>query len=210
MEESRAETVASFRNAVFLDVEVANEVFPPFSFSRAWELGIAVASTWSEKDLYVDWFRGESEALLKYLLGFERVVGFNTVRFDYKVIDGDLAILRKMVATLEPQISRVPPILEEALRGKTVDMLLDVFDALGHRLALEAISEGSIQRRKRMSGVNAPILWRMGKRLEVIEYCRDDVGLERDVYAYGVEHGLIRYVDRSFGIMERRISWRLR
>lgn len=198
---------------VVMDSEIQNLVKPPFSFDEAWRLGLAVLVTWNQKHGFKDWFVGEGESLLGYLASFDQVVGFNTVYFDYRVIDGDLAVLRGVVKDLHPEASkgiRIPYFTQEMLKGKTVDMLLDVEEALGYRLKLEALTEPTLGRSKSMAGVMAPIEWQKRDRHRVIGYCRDDVALERDLYLSGIKNGRVVYNDGKGGRKELPIRWRTR
>lgn len=205
-----AEKPAEF---VVLDSEIQNVVKPPYSFDEAWRLGLAVLVTWHEKHGFKDWFAGESEGLLGYLTSFQQVVSYNGLWFDYRVIDGDLAIVRKVVTDLHPEASRgtrIPRFTEEMLKGKTVDMLLDVEEAVGYKLKLEALTEPTLGKSKSMAGVMAPIEWQKRDRYKVIGYCRDDVALERDLYLAGLKNSRVVYNDGKGGRRELPIRWRTR
>jgi len=206
-----AEKPADF---VVLDSEIQNVVKPPYSFDEAWRLGLAVLVTWNQKHGFKDWFAGESEGLLGYLTSFDQVVSFNGLWFDYRVIDGDLALIRKVVPDLHPEASRgvrIPYFTQEMLKGKTVDMILDVEEAIGYRLKLEALTEPTLGRSKSMAGVMAPIEWQKRDRHKVIGYCRDDVALERDLYLAGLKAGRVVYTDKNgSGRRELPIRWRTR
>jgi len=198
--------------ATFLDVEIRTEIAPPYTWERCWQTGMAVAVTWDDKEGFKDWFAGESEDLLLYLASFDRVVGFNTLAFDYRVIDGDLALIRKVARTLHPADSPqdIPRWVEEALAGKTVDMLADVYEWLGFRVKLELITGPTLGRKKTMNGILAPVEWGKRNRHQVIGYCRNDVELERDLYFYGFKHGRISYIDGRGSRNVVPISWRTR
>lgn len=205
-----AEKPAEF---VVLDSEIQNVVKPPYSFDEAWRLGLAVLVTWNQKHGFKDWFAGESEGLLGYLTSFDQVVSYNGLWFDYRVIDGDLAITREIVSDLHPEASRgarIPFFTQEMLKGKTVDMILDVEEAIGYRLKLEALTEPTLGRSKSMAGVMAPIEWQKRDRHKVIGYCRDDVALERDLYLAGLKNSRVIYKDGKGGRRELPIRWRTR
>lgn len=142
------------------------------------DLGMCVGCTWSETEGFRDWLEGE--ALWAHLGGFDLVVGFNSYRFDNQVLRG---------ACGTP--------LDFPLYPQGVDLLLDVQDALGHRISLRALAEATLGRIKLADAEEAPLLWRQGKMWEVIEYCRGDVALTRDLYLYGLSQGKVHYLDRS-------------
>ena len=47
-----------------------------------------------------------------------------------------------------------------------------------------------------------------GKIKEVIEYCRQDVELTREIYEYGREHGLIYYCPTRGVRIEVKVDWK--
>jgi len=177
-----------------------------FSFGRPWQLGLAVACTWSEEDGARDWFAPDAWSLLQYLGQQERVVSFNGLRFDYRVLDGAIA-----PGTGEVSGGDVAEMTRAALRGKSIDMLLDVVDALGKRIKLARLAEGTLGEFKEMPGELAPKEWAAGRRLEVIRYCRHDVEITRKLYEWGVEGAPLLFSadgDREAG--EVRPTWTLR
>lgn len=147
--------------------------------------GLAVAVTWDEKNGFREWYREDVEALVTELSAFDRVIGFNVVRFDYRV----LAAYYRGVPKL--------------LKRKTVDILADVYRALGFRISLEDLAQATLGKGKSGSGLDAVRWWREGKRDLVAKYCRDDVELTRDLYLHGVAHGVIYYP--SYG-RKRKLS----
>jgi len=146
-------------------------------------MGLAVAVTWDEENGFREWFEKDTEALVLELSDFKRVVGFNVLRFDYRVL-----------ATYHPNVSQL-------LTAKTVDILADVYEALGFRISLDNMARATLGRVKTGTGDQAVTgtgdqavrWWRQGKRDLVIDYCREDAELTRDIYAYGLSHGVIYY-----------------
>lgn len=138
-------------------------------------MGLAVAVTWDESNGFREWFREDVKALIRELSGFSRVVGFNVLRFDYRVL---------------ARYQRNAPRL---LAPKTVDILADVYQALGFRVSLDNVARATLGRGKIATADQAGKWWREGKRDLVAKYCRADVELTRDIYAYGVRHGVIYY-----------------
>ncbi len=47
-----------------------------------------------------------------------------------------------------------------------------------------------------------------GKIKEVINYCRQDVELTREIYEYGREHGLIYYCPTRGVRIEVKVDWK--
>lgn len=151
-------------------------------------MGLAVAVTWDKQNAFREWFEEDVQALVEELSGFQRVVGFNLLDFDYAVL-----------AAYNPNVSKL-------LKGKTVDLLAHVHRALGFRIKLDELAHATLGRGKTGTGAQSLQWWRQGKRDLVVEYCRADVELTRDMYTHGVTHGFIYYP--SYGSKrEAKVNW---
>jgi DEAD/DEAH box helicase domain-containing protein len=138
-------------------------------------MGLAVAVTWDEINGFREWFREDVKGLIRELSSFGHVVGFNVLRFDYRVL-----------ARYQRNVSRL-------LAPKTLDILADIYQALGFRVSLDNVARATLGRGKIATAHQAGKWWREGNRDLVAKYCRGDVELTRDIYAYGLSHGVIYY-----------------
>jgi DEAD/DEAH box helicase domain-containing protein len=143
------------------------------------DFGLAVAVTWCEAEGFRDWFEPEAAALVEYLAGFEQVVGFNVLGFDYRVLEA------------------YQPAVWSLLERKTLDLLWDFQRLTGRRIKLDDLCAETLGARKSGSGADSLRWWRQGQRERVARYCRDDVTLTRDLYLHGVHRGFIRYRHRG-------------
>ena len=151
-------------------------------------MGLAVAVTWDQHNAFREWFEEDVQALVEELSGFERVVGFNILDFDYRVL-----------AAYHPAVSKI-------LRGTTVDILAHVHRALGFRIKLDELARATLGRGKTGTGDQSLQWWRQGKRDLVVKYCRADVELTRDLYMHGVTHGVIYFL--SYGSKRAaKVNW---
>jgi len=194
--------------AVVFDLEIAEPVTDPSGWATPWNYPLSVGCTLSDADGFRDWIGDESAApLLRYLQAHDRVIGFNSIRFDYGVLDGCLLRgfdrggahanrVRKVVAPHYDlgETDPVPGMVKTILRTKTVDLLVDVTDHLaklkyprrGRHTGLDAISSAMIGAGKESSrfsgGAEAPQAWKDRLALEVIAYCRIDVLRTAEIY----------------------------
>lgn len=153
------------------------------------ELGLAVAVTWDKENGFREWWENDAQALVAELSRFQRVVGFNILRFDYEVL------------------SPYQPDVLGLLSGKTVDVLGDIFARLGFRIKLTDLAEATLGRAKTADGIEAVRLWREGEKQKIVEYCQADVALTRDLYAYGLTRGELYYP--SYGSKRSvHVDWR--
>jgi DEAD/DEAH box helicase domain-containing protein len=106
--------------------------------------------------------------LLTHLKKADLIVGFNVKRFDYRVLS----------AYTSEDLSALP----------TFDILEDVYNRLGFRLALGHLCEETLHRGKTADGLQAVEWFRQGEFDKLTEYCRQDVAATRDLFHYGLEN----------------------
>lgn len=133
--------------------------------------------------------------LVEQLVKADLVVGFNHIQFDYPVLQ---------------------PYTVYDLVSQTVncDMMLELEDVLGHRLKLDAVAQASLNASKTADGLDALKWWQLYKKtgdnehlLNIAEYCCYDVKVTKEVYEYGLEHGMVKYADRNGNLLEVKASW---
>ena len=161
---------------IYLDTEtqrLAEEVEGGWENIRAF--GLAVGVTWDAGNGFREWYETDASRLIGELRAFDRIVTFNGLRFDLEVLSayGDV----------------------RELRGKSLDLLQDLKRRLGFRVSLQNLAQATLGKRKTASGVVAVQWWRSGdpaQRERVVEYCRMDVEILRDIVAYGRREGFVR------------------
>lgn len=155
------------KKIVTADAECFRDVRPPFSFGAAEYLGNAVTCTLTQDGEFKDWIGDQSVfPMWKYLISHDVLLTFNGLNFDYPLWGGSILGAEHLEAR---------KFFEKSFKGRTVDLCLDFFDALGVRVGLNSVAIPTLGDAKEMSGGFAPQHWRNGKCLEVIEYCRGDV-----------------------------------
>ncbi|MFC1993623.1 ribonuclease H-like domain-containing protein [Chloroflexota bacterium] len=161
---------------IFFDLETklwSTEVEGGFNNISAF--GMSVAVTWNDGDGFQTWLENDANELVKELEQAEKVIGFNSVGFDYEV-------LRAYV-----------PNVHGLLDGKSFDILTDIYKRLGFRVSLDNICISTLGKSKLAKAEDAIEWYRQGQIEKVVEYCQKDVELTREIYRYGQEHGFICY-----------------
>lgn len=125
--------------------------------------------------------------LIRDLDNLDLVVGFNISRFDYDVL--------KAYSPFD--FSRLP----------TLDILQEIHQTLGFRLSLDQLAEKTLGKNKSAEGVQAVKWFREGQWEPLIEYCRQDVLLTRDLFLHAVEKGYLLYADRRERVLRIRTPW---
>jgi DEAD/DEAH box helicase domain-containing protein len=172
---------------VVVDVEIQRTIEEtPGGWDATDKLGVSVAVVY---EALGDRFRifgpNDVPALRERLLRADRISGYNIARFDFPVIWG------------LPRGAMLP----RELHAKTDDLLLRIWEALGLPLThfskahsgwkLDQVCLATLGIGKIGNGADAPKWYQAGELHRVINYCVDDVALERD---------LARFVDR-FGFV---------
>ncbi len=175
---------------IFFDLETkrwSTEVEGGFRNISAF--GMSVAVTWNDGHGFQTWLENDVIELVKELDRADKVIGFNSVRFDYEVL------------------SAYMPNIHELLDDKSFDIFTDLESRLGFRLSLEVICSTTLGKSKLAKAEDAINWWRQGQIEKVVEYCQMDVELTRDIYRYGQKHGFI-YYPRFGQPVELPVDWR--
>jgi DEAD/DEAH box helicase domain-containing protein len=152
---------------------------------------VAVVVTWDEKNGMRQWFEEDCPRLLAELNNFSPVVTFNGENFDFKVL------------------SAYGPV--DFLYAKSTDLLPVLGKKLGFRVKLETVARATLGAGKTGSGTESVEWWRSGdpvQRQKVVDYCKKDVELTRDLYLFGKKNGYVMVEDFKSGTRRQiPVSW---
>lgn len=153
-----------------LDLETKrsfHEVGGPHNKAR---LGVSVVGTYHyESDRFVAYREEQFADLVQVLRAADEIVGFNLLHFDWPVLAAELG--------------------DWVLSLPTLDLMLEVQKALGHRLSLDAIAKATLGSSKLGSGLDALDYYATGQWEKLERYCLEDVKLTRDIYEYAKKYG---------------------
>lgn len=152
---------------IVLDTEtvyLANEVG---GWKNIHKLKLAVAVLFdSLKNIFFVYFEDEVDKLYMHLSLANIIIGFNIIGFDYKVLSAYIEY-------------------EKWLNLPTFDILKYVHKTTGKRISLSSFAHGTLGLDKIGDGVESVKWWRNGQKAKVLEYCKKDVEITRDIYLYG-------------------------
>jgi len=141
-------------------------------------MGVSLAVVYDgSSDSFSVYREEEIGRLIEHLQQLELVVGFNNKRFDNRVLS----------AYTDVDLSRLP----------TLDILEEVHNRLGYRLSLERLAEKTLGIRKSGSGLQALQWFKEGRFDKIIEYCRQDVAITRDLLLFGLEKGYLLFQNKA-------------
>jgi len=141
----------------------------------------------SQTNRFVEYFENQIDRLIEDLQRVELIVGFNIKRFDYLVLKGysdfDFATLN------------------------TLDILETVQNQLGFRLSLAHLAQATLGTTKLADGLQALQWWKEGRVKEIVEYCKMDVKLTRDLFTFGRQNGHLIFINRLQKKVRIPVPW---
>jgi len=176
---------------VFLDLETQKSAQEVGGWGNTHLMRISVAVLYDTLEKKFLCFREEEiGALVSHLEKADLVVGFNIKRFDYAVLAAYTA--------------------KKLLSLATFDILEDVHRRVGFRLSLDHLGAETLNRRKSGNGLQALEWFKQGEMDKLIDYCRMDVELTRDLFQYGLDKGhLIYRTKQDDRRVMLRVDWNL-
>lgn len=182
---------------VYFDLETQRSFGDVGGSAHKDKMGMSVGVTYSTETGQYHIFNEESVAeLVEQLIKADLVVGYNHVQFDYPVL-------------------QAYTIYDLATQTVNCDMMLDIEEILGHRLKLDAVAQASLNASKIADGLDALKWWQLYKKtddlthvLKIAEYCCYDVKVTKEVYEFGLKHGIVKYSDRNGNNQEVVASWK--
>jgi len=175
---------------LYFDLETQKSADDVGGWGNIHDMKLAVGVVWDScEQEYFSYLEGAASQLVKKLQTADLVVGFNVKKFDYGV--------------LQPYADFD---LDEIT---TFDMLIDVNKKLGHRLSLNHLAENTLNAEKSADGLVSLQWYKEGKIDKIIEYCKQDVAITRDLFLYGESHGCVKYSTRSGVVKDLKVDWKI-
>lgn len=179
-----------FRFAV-LDLETRRSAQEVGGWHRADLMGVSCVVVYdSATGQFREYMQDDVPRLVGDLVEFDLIVGFNIVRFDYLVLGG----LSRF------DFSSLP----------TLDILADVHARLGYRLSLDHLAHETLGTAKSADGLQALVWWKAGRIQDILDYCRQDVAVTRDLFEFGLRHGHLLFRNKAGKSVRLPVDWNSR
>ena len=163
---------------IVLDLET-KKTFDEVGGRNMADLGVTVIGTYFyESDEYRVFEEGEIALLEEQLSRATRIIGFNTNRFDFVV--------------LQPYLKRL-----NLSQLASLDLLEELEKILGHRVSLQSVAKATLDVSKSGSGLDAIRYYRSGEIEKLKQYCLNDVKLTREIYEFGKKFGHLYYLSKD-------------
>jgi DEAD/DEAH box helicase domain-containing protein len=183
----RADISPYLKFGVF-DLETRRSAAQVGGWHRADRMGMSCAVVYdSHKDVFIEYTGDQISRLIADLKKMELIVGFNIKRFDYRVLKGysdfDFTTLN------------------------TLDILEDIHHHLGFRLSLAHVAQETLGATKTADGLQALRWWQQGRIRDLIDYCKMDVKLTRDLFLFGRKNGYLIFRNRKRKRVRIPVNW---
>jgi DEAD/DEAH box helicase domain-containing protein len=157
-------------------------------WGNAHKMGISCVVVYDgQKDRFLTFRQEEVRDLVHYLTTVDLVVGFNILKFDYRVLSG----------YCDFDLHSLP----------TLDILEKVHTRLGYRLSLDHLAKYTLGVSKTANGLLAIKWWKQGNLDKIIDYCRQDVAITRDLYVFGRKNGYLLFRNKAKKIVRVVVDW---
>jgi DEAD/DEAH box helicase domain-containing protein len=173
----------------YFDLETQKSAEDVGGWANIHKMCLAVGVVWDSLDRkFFIYEEKDSAKLVEKLRTADLAVGFNIIGFDYTVLqpysDFDLQEIN------------------------TFDMLVDVKKNLGFRLSLNHLAQHTLNAEKSADGLVSLQWYKEGKINKIIQYCKQDVEITRDLYLYGEKNGFVKYQSRSGNPRDLKVEWK--
>ena len=160
---------------ITFDIETAN-ILPSLARQDVTQLDLAVVAIHdSETGEFSSYSKEQLSSLWPIIESADMLIGYNSNSFDIPLLNhyypGDLTKIRSL------------------------DLMVEVQNALGRRIRLQSLAEGTLKVGKSGDGLKAVEWWQQGLYDKVREYCIQDVRITRQIFDYAREHKSLKYKD---------------
>jgi DEAD/DEAH box helicase domain-containing protein len=184
-EDNPRREVAPNRRVVVFDLETQRSFDEVGGRSQLHRLGVSAGVAYRyERDDYLVVTEDTVGELVTCLTEADLVVGYNIRGFDYHVLR----------AYTDRDLDALP----------TLDLMQELESRLGFRPKLESVAVPTLGEGKSADGLQALEWWRRGELDKIIEYCREDVRVTRELYDFGKRNRCVLVA--RFGGKPRRVD----
>ena len=182
---------------LYFDLETKYSADEVGGWGNIEDMGMTTGVIWDTSDekfhVYIE---HQIQEMVDHFFHADQIVGFNHVGFDYRVVAGVHFTDTHERSCLHTELAGL----------NNFDMLLELKKILGHRLKLDSIARPTLGKGKSADGIQALKWYKEGKLDKIIEYCKVDVEVTRDVHLYALENGKLHYDSRN-GIKTVSVDW---
>lgn len=164
---------------IIFDIETKN-TFDDVQSRDPADLDISVVCLFdSESGEYLSFLEDQFEDMWPYFQDADLLVTYNGNHFDIPVLQPHAPFDLSTIAH--------------------VDIFEKVREVTGKKLPLNGIAEATLGISKSGHGLDAIAWWNAGEIQKIIDYCIQDVKVTESVYNHALEHGELKFIERTTG-----------
>jgi DEAD/DEAH box helicase domain-containing protein len=183
---------------LYFDLETKYSAEEVGGWANVMDMGMSVGVVWDALDLkHHVYLEHQAPALIHHLRQGDLIVGFNHIAFDLRVLAGS--------RPTEPDRQQL---YLELICLHHFDLLIELKKVVGHRLRLDSIARPTLQHGKLADGLQALAWYKEGRIEKIIDYCKQDVDITRQLHEHALQHGQLSYDTRQ-GIRTVALNWTL-
>jgi len=176
-------------NEIVLDIETSNSFADVGKYDPSL-LKVSLVGVYSyADDKYSSFLEPDLPKLWRLLESADRIIGYNLLGFDYRVLNsyypGDLT------------------------KFPTLDILYEIERAIGFRVKLDDVAHACLGSGKSGNGLQAIEFFRRGELDKLRDYCLQDVKVTKEVYEFGLRHKTVKYKDRVGQLIPVKIDFEM-
>ncbi len=176
------DTWRSDKTGVVFDIETRRSADEVGGWGNISKMGVACISAYRfPQNEWLDFTEETVQDAIELLKESDLVIGFNSIRFDYTVLTG----------YSDFDFNSLP----------SYDIMGEIQKVLGHRLSLNAVGSATLGAKKTADGLQSLRWWKEGKLDKIIQYCRYDVEITRDLFYYLLENGYLLFERKGLGLV---------
>jgi len=182
-------TTSKGQHVLYFDLETLRSADDVGGWCNIKGMGMACGVCYSTqtKEYHV-FLENEVMDLVNFLKSADLVVGFNHIRFDYEVLRGYSDFKFQALSNF--------------------DMLVDLKERLGHRVKLDSVAKSTLGIAKYADGLQSLQWVKEGKMDQVVEYCKQDVKVTKDVFEHGSQKSFVN-IDQHGAPKKISVDWSL-
>jgi DEAD/DEAH box helicase domain-containing protein len=170
------------------DIETQRSAQEVGGWHRSDLMGISCAVLYdSEADQYFEFLDDQVNEFVEHLKTCDLVVGFNIKRFDFRVLSGYSDFNFESLPTL--------------------DILEEIHNRLGYRLSLDHLARVTLGKEKSADGLQALQWWKQGRIRDIIDYCKKDVEITKNLFLYGQKNGYLLFMNKAKKTVRIPVKW---
>lgn len=170
------------KSGLVFDLETQRSAEEVGGWGNIRSMGLAWAVIYRfPQDEWLDFEEKDVDNLIRILGDSDLVVGFNQIRFDYEVLRGYSGFNFQKL--------------------KSYDILVEIHQALRHRLKLDSVASATLGVSKSADGLQSLEWWKAGDKERVAKYCRQDVEITRDLFYHILDKEYLLFEKRGIGLV---------